>query len=149
MHAGIVLLMMLTSTTSHSTTVETDMVVSVTVLNTCTVSTDGLNFGTYDPSSKSDLIGSAALSIKCTSGTATKVSLSRGINAIDGTLRMYNGNSTSYINYSLGLSQTWANHVIHMGTGRREEVKIYGTIPKGQEVPDGAYSDVITISVTF
>jgi spore coat protein U-like protein len=123
---------------------------------TCTVSTSGLNFGTYDVFSPLDDDITATISVDCTKDSAYSLSLSSG----SGTFGSRTLTSpVGALTYNLFLDAThltiWGDGssgtgtFSGTGTGANVGTPVYGRIPARQNVPVGSYSDLITVTVTF
>ncbi|NDD91152.1 SCPU domain-containing protein, partial [bacterium] len=130
--------------------------VTASVTNACTVSGTGLAFGSYDPTATTALDGSSTISVLCTLNDDYTIGLNKGVHGSNVSDRkMSNGSYT--INYSLysdsSRSSNWDNSgsgaVSNTGTGATQNFTVYGRIPASQNVPQGSYSDTITITVTF
>ena len=134
------------------------------VLCSCSVATTGLAFGPYDPTSTSAREAIATVSISCTGVAALlgtiDVALSPGGATSVSARRMVQGaNTLSYNIYSD------ANHTTLWGDGAggstgvtlpfngllsyAASVKAYGRIPAHQYVRAGAYTDTVTVTVTY
>ena len=133
-------------------------------LCSCTVTTTGVNFGTYDPLSQVDDGSAGTVRVVCTlilslSGSFT-VDLSTGASGSYSQRTLKKGASSLAYNLfaDSAYSRIWGN-----GTGGSTQVSqsftsllvvdrtitAYGRIPAGQNVAAGAYSDVIVITVTY
>ncbi|HVY21842.1 MAG TPA: spore coat U domain-containing protein [Steroidobacteraceae bacterium] len=137
----------------------------------CTVSATGPDFGTYDPlnPAPTDAIGSVTATCTLMSGRSETVTLvssySTGNSGNFASRSMKSG--THVLSYNLYYD---AAHTQIRGDGtggsmtgsaslsltRRNPVQtlnppsvIYGSIPAGQDVPAGVYSDTIVITVTY
>ena len=122
----------------------------------CSVSSPGLNFGTYDPSSSFDKLGAGTITVNCSLATVYTVNLSTGQGTfVQRTLK--NGGST--LNYNLyidatrlfvwgdGSSSTSVNPGV--GTGLDGTFTAYGKMPAKQNVAAGTYTDSVVITVAF
>lgn len=149
----------LASTPAFAATATGTVAVSVTVATNCTVSGDTLSFGTYNGAALTGT--SSGLTVTCTNGTPYNIGLDGGINGgtAGGTLYMKLGSGTQTVSYQLfsnsGDTTAWGstigtNTVASTGTGSAQTpFKIYGSIPAGQAVVPGAYSDTVTATVTY
>jgi spore coat protein U-like protein len=142
-----------------------NMSVSATVSNNCTVSAGSLNFGAYDPittNHSSGLNGSAALTVTCTQGASATITLGQGLNAANGStdaspLRQLSDGNSHVLSYALfqdsSHSNAWGNTsgtgASYTGQGTSESVNVYGQVSAGQNVPQGSYSDTVVATVTF
>jgi spore coat protein U-like protein len=140
------------------------LTVSVTVRNSCAVSSGGgtLAFGVYDPvgaNTAVSLTQSSGFQIQCSNGTAAAIALSQGSNPSAASTdaapirNLTNGNAK--LNYQLyssaAQSKVWDNvhSVSQTGSGMPQTVTIYGVISPGQNVPPGTYTDTVTITVSY
>lgn len=138
--------------------------VSASVIDNCTISTEAVAFGNYDPivaNAGDDLEGAGSVTIACTLQDIVQVTLGQGSNADSGSTdaapqrRMAKGEDfLSYALYSdSGRTAVWGNtsavDVEDEGTGVAEEHTVYGSVASGQNVPAGAYTDSVVATVTF
>ena len=127
-----------------------------------------LNFGTYDPVVTNsamgvDLFGTGTLSVQCTLLRPAIITLGQGLHPASGSTdaaplrRMRNTASADYLAYSLYQDVTrlfvWGNTagtaLAVLGTGLPVPVLVYGTVPRGQNVPSGTYNDTVVATITF
>jgi spore coat protein U-like protein len=156
------------STQAFAGSATANMVVSATVVNNCSITAAPLSFGNYDPisanaSSGSDLTGSADLTVACTVGDSYTINLDQGANPGTGSTdaaparQLVNGsNAMAYQLYQdSGRSTVWGNT---SGTSPSSAtassnapfaVTVYGTVPKGQSLPAGTYTDTVLATVNF
>ncbi|WP_223645828.1 fruiting body spore coat protein U [Corallococcus sp. EGB] len=153
---------------AHAATATANLTVTATVGSTCTINSGSLNFGTYDPivvnaSTGVDLLGSGTLQVQCTLLGTADITLGQGSHPGTGSTdaapvrRMLNTSSANYLNYSLYQDATrlvvWGNTagtgLPYVGTGLGTPVTVFGTVPKGQNVPSGTYSDTVVATITF
>jgi len=162
---GAIAALALASAPAQAGTAASNMAVSMNVNANCTISAGNLAFGSYDPvtaNASTPLNGSALLTLNCTNGATTKITLGQGANANAGStdaapLRRSKAGS-NYLTYSLfsdsGRTTTWGNTAAtafdYVGTGASDSsVVVYGQVAAGQNVPGGAYSDTVIATVTF
>jgi spore coat protein U-like protein len=129
----------------------------------CTISAPGVAFGAYDPQSAANDDSSGNVNLACpTTVTAPVVALSTGGSGTYSPRRMTNG--AFNLNYNLyttsartvvwgngtggSVTQTLSGGTISGGT-RNFTRTIFGRSPGSQNVGAGAYSDTITLTVTF
>jgi spore coat protein U-like protein len=145
-------------------TATTTLVVSATIVDTCTVTATPLTFGTYSASSASPNDATATVTVLYTVGTGFTVAFDAGT-ATGATLaqrRLQNAVlSSDRLNYNIyrntARSEIWGDGakstytVIGTGTGVLTAVTLtaYGRIPTGQDVGLGAYADSITVTLTY
>ena len=123
---------------------------------TCTVSTSGLNFGTYDVFSSLNDDITSTVTVNCTKNKAYSISLSSGSGTFGSRTLTGTGGSLAY---NLFLDSThltiWGDGssgtgtLSGTGTGVNKGTPVYGRIPARQNVHVGSYSDLITVTVTF
>jgi spore coat protein U-like protein len=151
------------------------------VLANCTIVVSGdLNFGTYDPinaNAATPLTGSTVLTVTCTRGSPSTVTMSASSNFGTGpggaAMRaMLNGAAATgnLLSYELfqptavGASATassnaWGDPLVS-GTGTAfavaaapdinpRTVNVFGSIPAGQDVSTGNFADAVTATVLF
>lgn len=152
------------ATSSFAATSTSSMVVSAQVTASCTISAAPLAL-TYDPvvaNLTAPSTSMAALTVACTNGSASTITLGQGLNFDSGSTdalparRALNGsaNFLSYVLYQdAGYSTIWGNTVetgeAHTGTGTVDTVNVYASMPGGQNVPAGAYTDSVVATITF
>lgn len=138
----------------------TNLPVSASITNTCSIGTvTALAFGAYDPvveNASTDLHGTGSIALTCTTGdAAATVGLSLGGQSTSGQRYMIDG-GTDKLSYNLysdsGYSTAWddtSNKVTApTGTGTPQTLTVYGSIPAGQDEPQGNYNDTVAIDVT-
>lgn len=144
-------------------TATSNMSVSATVTNNCTISAGALAFGSYgiDNVNGTDLDANATITLQCTSGASTVVTLGQGLHATGSSTdatpdrRMQSG--TDFLSYSLyrlpDYTGQWsndaANGLAYTGQGTSSTVTVYGRVPGSQNVPAGSYTDTVVATITF
>jgi|LakMenE01Jun11ns_1017448.scaffolds.fasta_scaffold9950643_1 spore coat protein U-like protein len=135
--------------------------ISASVPNSCTISTTALNFGPYNSGTVTSVTGT--VSTNCTMNAVAVITLGQGFYSATGSSleeplrRLQNGASANYLNYNLyqnsGKTTIWGNStstgVTVTGTGTEESTSVYGEIPAGQSVPAGSYTDNVIATVTY
>jgi len=145
---------------SQASTTNGTLSVSATIGSSCTVGAASLAFGSIDPSTSSNVVGS--ISVSCMAGAAYTVDLNGGLNLNSGIRRMSSGGPTpSYVPYSLyqdaartiqwgtAVSGTTENGT---GNGAAQSLPVYGQVPAqpvGQQAGPGSYTDSVTVTVSF
>lgn len=149
---------------ANAATVTANLSVTATVSASCSISTNTLAFGAYDPvgtNASTPLDGLGGVVVTCTNGAPTTVTLGQGAHANTGSTdaaplrRMVSG--ANFLSYSLyqdaGRATTWGNTsgtgVAHTGTGTATTVTVYGRVAAGQNVASGSYTDTVVATVTF
>jgi spore coat protein U-like protein len=135
----------------------------------CTASASGIAFGIYNPLSAVANASTGSLRVTCNgSGTGSanvtlNVSLSAGLSGSYATRKMFSG--VNALNYNIFWSTAY-NQIIGDGTGGSfagsagpfvvpaggsnfATGTLYGLMPASQDVAPGAYSDIITVTVTY
>jgi len=122
----------------------------------CTVSSSGLNFGSYDVFNTLNDDISGTINVACPSGTNYSLWLSSGSGSF-GARTLQNGANLLF--YNLYVDPThltiWGDGtggtgtVNGTGTGANAGVFVDGRIPASQNALVGTYGDLITITVTF
>jgi spore coat protein U-like protein len=153
--AALALLTCLTSTpTAYAATTGASFNVTATVLTTCAASAGGdLAFGNY---SAAQIDATTTVSVTCTSGGSYTVGLNDGANFSTPNRRMLHG-TVDYLNYELyketGRTNRWGNAggelVSGTGSGSAQSLTVYGRLPAAQTLIAGAYTDLITVTVTY
>ena len=149
----------------------TNLNVSASVSNNCTISTTALDFGPYDPivaQASSDLTGTGTVTITCTKGATTTVGLGLGSNATGSTRRMTDG-SSNYLTYeayqppnstpgtacSYSSPTVWGTSGSNLFTPAAAPNKnartynVCGSLFAAQDVPAGSYTDTVVATVNF
>ena len=163
--AGAVAMGLATSSGTQALTATANLSVTATVSANCIISTAPVAFGAYDPvftNHTTALTGQGTVSVTCTSGASTKVTLGEGLHATGASTaaapaRQMNDGGTNNLTYSLYsdnlLTAVWGNTagtgVAHTGTGLNTDLTVYGSVDPGQNVPSGNYADTVVATVTF
>jgi spore coat protein U-like protein len=143
------------ATPAQATTATTTFSVSATVQATCSVTATTLAFGTYASTAAST--STSTVSVSCTNTTPYTIGLDAGLTtgATVTTRQMKNGSALlNYVLYSdSGRNTNWGNStgswVSGTGDGAAQALTVYGSVPTGQYVTPGSYSDTITATVTY
>jgi spore coat protein U-like protein len=137
-----------------------DLRISASVPNSCTISAGALDFGAYSPTTGISVTGT--VTTNCTVNANAVITLNQGVFSASGSSdtapsrRLYNGNA-GYLSYTLyqnsGKTTIWGNStgtgVTVTGTGSNQSTSVYGIIPAGQSVPEGSYDDYVVATVTY
>ncbi|RAP59341.1 spore coat U domain-containing protein [Oleiagrimonas sp. MCCC 1A03011] len=147
--------------TANAASTSTTFTVSATVLASCTISATDLDFGNYDPGSASSDDATSTVSVQCSNGTSFAVALDAGTTA-GSTLtdRNMSDGGSSTLNYQLYTDGThtvvWGDGsgstLTNTGTGTgtsTQDFTVFGSIPTGQFVTSGSYTDTVTATVTY
>lgn len=124
--------------------------VSATVLNNCAVSAGGtIPFGNLDPITApavGPIAAAPAVSVTCTNGLSYSITDDDGLNElVANNNRLFDG-GTGYIVYTTSYT---AGPTV--GSGVAQDITMTGSIGAGaySTAPAGAYSDTITLTVTY
>jgi spore coat protein U-like protein len=124
----------------------------------CSVSTTSVSFGVYDVFSPVPLASTGSLSIRCFIAVPTvAVWLGRGGAPTNNPRQMSSGGNRLNYNLYLDAAHTavWGDpNPNHLDTGWilflfPYSHTIYGLIPADQDVPAGAYTDAVTVTINF
>jgi spore coat protein U-like protein len=134
-----------------------DFNVSATVAPRCQIGTaTDMSFGSIPSNFASNQDQTSIVTMTCTRNTAWQVGLDNGQNSVGTTRRMLGGGRT--IVYELyrdsGRMLRWgatfnSDTLIGSGNGSAQPLSVYGRVAPQAAVPAGAYSDKITVTVTF
>jgi spore coat protein U-like protein len=146
-------------------TATSNLSVTASVTANCTITTAPVAFGAYDPvvtNASTALNGTGTVSVTCTNGASTTVTLGQGLNAGTGSTdavpaRRLTDGATDYLTYTLysdtNRSVVWGNTVgtglANTGSGVLQALTVYGAVAPGQNVPAGSYSDTVVATVAF
>ena len=134
--------------------------VTANVIDSCTVDATPLAFGNYNGISGAVLDGVSTISPICTVGTSYVISLDCGMGSGAWvTSRKLSGPGGATLSYGIFTDVThmtaWGDGTgvsvvrADTGTGTARPLNVYGSIPAGQSVAVGSYSDTITVTVTY
>lgn len=148
------------ATAAQADTANSNLSVSATVTNNCTVSTGAVAFGSVNTIGGANIDGTGSLSVTCTKGAGwtAAAGVGGGTGATFATRKMAAG--TDLLNYTLytdsSRSSVWGNgtgstaQFSGSGTGSAQSSTIYGRVPSGQtSVPAGSYTDTVAVTVTY
>jgi spore coat protein U-like protein len=134
------------------------MAVSATVLKVCTSAVTPLTFGNYLANSGSPTDATATITITCTATTTYTVALDAGTTSGATTSNRKMVFTSSTLSYALyqdsGHSTNWGNNtgtdtVAGTGNGAAQTLTVYGRIPVAQYLTPGAYTDTVTVTVSY
>ncbi len=145
-------------------TATSNMGVTATVVASCTISAGTLAFPNYDTVVGAQVDGAGVLSVACSKGATTSITLGQGANANTGSTdtlplrRMKKVASTELLTYTLYQDATrlviWGNTsltgvVYTPASSAATNVNVYGRITAGQDQPTGSYSDTVLATISF
>ncbi|MGI0490959.1 spore coat U domain-containing protein [Alkalinema pantanalense CENA528] len=163
--SGLVLGVITGASAASAGTATANLGTSASVTANCTISTAPIAFGAYDPivaNATAPLDSTGTVTVTCTNGAPTTVTLGQGANAAAGSsdaapLRQMT-NGTSQMAYSLysdnGYSTVWGNTAgtgtSQNGTGSAQNLTVYGRVAAGQNLmTTGNYADTVVATVSF
>lgn len=132
----------------------------------CNVDATGVAFGVYNPTSSSPTDATGNVHVHCTvilvgvlsqtnislntggSGSFAPRKMSSGANQLNYNLYK-EANRTSVWGDGTGGTGIWTDNTLIAVLGTNIDHTIYGSIPAGQYVAAGSYSDTITVTVEF
>jgi spore coat protein U-like protein len=152
-------------------TATTNVAVSASIANTCTITNASVAMGVYDPvvtNATAPLDGSGSVTITCTRGAVTTVSLGLGTHASGSQRRMSDG-VPNFMNYELyqppsttpATACTYAAPTVWGTAGANlftpaaapstaaRSYNICGRVAGGQDLPSGSYTDTVVAIVNF
>ena len=144
---------------SQASTTTSTVNIGASVASQCTIGGSSLSFGSYDPAAGSPNDATATIAVQCNNGKAYNVGLDAGgFSGATVSDRKMNGPDALGLSYALysdsGRGQNWGDTVgtdtvSGTGDGASHDLTVYGRIPTGQFITDGAYTDVVTATLTF
>ena len=158
---GLAAVAAVASTPALAATTTNTMPVSVNVINSCTVSATPMAFGTPVAIGGANIDTTSTIALACTNGATYVVALDMGLNAASGQRYLSNGAATPVtIPYSVyrdaGRTSTWGSITGTdtvagtAGTSGLVTLTAFGRIPaSAPSVGAGAYTDTVTVTVTF
>lgn len=136
--------------------------VSATVSDNCTISALPVAFGIYDTigvNATAPLTASGSVTVLCTNGATASIALGQGNNAVGDVpvtpvRQMASGaNRLGYFLYSnVGLTTVWGgttSAVTAVADGAPHTLTVYGSIDAGHNLPKGTYTDTVVATVNF
>lgn len=142
------------------------IVVTANVVSSCVVTAVPLAFGIYDGTATTDTTASTPVTLICAGTSSATLSLNDGDNYAT-TRRMKNALGTQFLSYGLfkptsatplaacAYTTPWGavatgTELPVVGLGLTAAVfNVCGSIPKGQNVPFGLYTDNVIVTATF
>jgi spore coat protein U-like protein len=157
---GTILAAAALATPASAQSATSNLSVTTSVANNCTITTAPVAFGAYDPvvvNVATPLDGTGSVTVACTQGSSATIGLGLGGNASGSTRRMNGGGN--FITYELyqdtGRTTVWSN----AGAGllspaaapsvAPRSFTVYGRVAAAQSVPAGAYNDSVLATVNF
>lgn len=141
--------------------------VSASVAKNCNITgAAAIAFGAYDPTSGVAVSGSGGVTARCTKGTIMTIAMDQGLNAAGGStctapVRQMTAGGADRLGYGLysdaGHVTAWGCTVgtntvtapASVSAGTPITVSVYALVPASQDVAVGAYTDTVTVNITF
>lgn len=153
--AGLLPLLAAAAGPASASTTTGSLAVSVEVIATCKVGTASLAFGTYGTGQTADLKAQGSIAYEGCGTAPIKVALDGGTSR-NVTGRTLVGSGGSKLAYQLyrdsartkiwGTGSSALSLTPSTGTG---SLVVYGSIPGGQSVPVGRYTDTVLVTIDF
>lgn len=144
---------------AQATTTTSTMLVSATVLSVCGVVASPLLFGNYSATDSSPTDATTSIVATCSSGVSYTLSLDAGTGSGATVATRVMTGLTGTLNYEIYKD---SNHANLWGDGTAstttqggtaallpQTYTVYGRIPAGQQAPAGAYTDSVTVTLTY
>jgi spore coat protein U-like protein len=138
------------------------LILSPTLLRgQCTVSTVGVNFGSYEPLSSMDSSSTGTITIYCDADSAVTVLIGPSPNSGGFNPRkMMNASGPDRLSYNLyttiSMSAIWGDGTGGASTVQRQVLKrtntdliVYGRVPASQDVAVGQYGESLVVTINF
>ena len=127
---------------------------------TCTLTVTPVAFGIYNVFSTTSLASTGTVTCQCTPRTAMSITvwMSKGNGTTNNPRQMASGANQLgyYLCQDASCNKLWGDKQYPSDSGPitppnsgTVSLPIYGTIPAGQDVPVGAYSDTVLVEVDF
>lgn len=121
---------------------------------TCSLSVQGVNFGSYDFMSSQNLDSVGHAIVSCDVSTSFSIALSTGAGSYASRTMQNGAHQLSYNLYAdAAHTMIWGDgtggSVVVSGSGTSVDEVVYGSAPAGQNPFLGSYSDAITVTLTF
>ncbi|WP_431048049.1 Csu type fimbrial protein [Roseateles sp. L2-2] len=156
-------LMVSAATAANAVTAQNTFQVTATITSSCTVSGSALNFGSaIDPLAAGvPLDASSTLTVTCSNTTPYAVSLNAGSNA---------GGASNFTSRTMKSGANTLGYQLYLdsgrttvfgdgtassstksgtGSGSAQSISVYGRVPSLAGVVPGAYTDTVTVTITY
>jgi spore coat protein U-like protein len=147
--------------TALAATATSNLSVTSTVINNCTISTAALAFGNYDPvnvNAAAPLDSAGTVTIACTKGTSATIGLGLGANASGTTRRMTDGSGNFLVYevyHEVAHTTVWGTAGAALLSPAAAPSKaarnfsVYGSVTANQDINAGNYTDTVVATVNF
>lgn len=153
--AGLLPLLAAAAGPASASTTTGNLAVSVEVVATCKVGAASLGFGTYGAGQTADLRAQGSIAYEGCGTSPIKVTLDGGTsrNTSARTLVSSGGSKLTYQLYrDSARSKVWgtgSNALSFKPSTGTGSLVVYGSIPGGQSVPVGRYTDTVLVTIDF
>ncbi|WDZ94331.1 spore coat U domain-containing protein [Herbaspirillum sp. WKF16] len=154
--ASIAAVMLASSAPSHAATASASLTISASVVAACTVVGSAIAFGAYTQALVNQ---TGSITVLCTNGTSYNVGLDAGTGSGSTvTSRKMSATGGGTLNYALyrdsGRTNNWGSTIgtdtqTGTGSGLVQTLTVYGQIAAAQTPLAGAYSDTVTVTLTY
>ena len=145
-----------------ATSTPASMLVTTTVLTSCSVTALPMAFGNYSQATATDTAMTSTVAAICSAGLPYHVRIDKGANGAAVTSRQMKGGTTNaLLNYGLyrdaahaqnwGVTDSTDTVDVSAGanTGLLNTITVYGLIPHGQTSAADAYTDTVNVTVSY
>lgn len=149
LNLGLAAIAALAAAPAFAATTSGTVDVTLNVDNACSLTTAAIDFGTVSDFAAARTANSLT-TLKCTPNAVATVTVSNGAN-VNGTQRRLKS-GTNFIDYNLtdASNTAWPTAGLSFtGTGADVSLGLRGVVPVQTAKPAGAYSDQVTITVTY
>ena len=160
--ASAILIAAASATPAMASTATENLDISATVPESCAITAEPIAFGNYDPivtHATEPLTTTGTLTVQCTMGTSATILLGQGANAAFGSTnsspyRRLAGDGGGTLDYTISKGGgIWGNTtdtgLSITGMGSSNDISVYLSIPPGQSVPVGTYTDTVVATVSY
>ena len=160
--ASAILIAAASATPAMASTATENLDISATVPESCAITAEPIALGNYDPivtHAEVPLTTTGTLTVQCTMGTSATILLGQGANAAFGSTnsspyRRLAGDGGGTLDYTISKGGgIWGNTtdtgLSITGMGSSNDISVYLSIPPGQSVPVGTYTDTVVATVSY
>lgn len=145
---------------AHASNATSTVLVTATVIHSCSLSATPLAFGDYNSIAGVALDAAAIITPICSSGTPYMVSLDAGLGSgASPTTRKLTGPNGAVLGYGVytdavrmtvwGDGNGGTTYNVGTGSGLSQPLSMYGRIPASQPAAVGVYADTITVTLAY
>ncbi len=155
---GLAAAILLAASSAQAATVSTTFNNKITIAAECVVgAVSDMDFGTHGIL-PTNIDVSTAINVTCTNSTAFSIALDKGLTGASTSARVMTGPPGTPVSYSLysdaARTSNWGNvypadTVQGLGTGVAQTLTVYGRVPPQAAPKPGAYSDTVTVTVSY